>query len=323
MKNKVAAIVVTYNRKELLVECLKALLSQTRPVDSIYILDNASTDGTPEYLLKNGFIDQVLSPDKEPLETVKKTITSEVHYVRMHENAGGAGGFHEGIKRSYDAGFDWLWLMDDDGYPAKDQLFELLEKSIKNSLYFSGPIVIDRDNERILAFRSSAIQNVTDTVEHIKTHAKDDIVYNCIYPFNGTLISRRVVEQIGNIKKEMFIWGDEKEYVLRAESNNIQIGTIITAVHWHPAREGNRVEVLFNLLGKVAVRTDSNATIYYRNLGYQHAKYFGAGKQIKTLIKHTVYFLVNLKFNVKGLKDFYRYYFDGLTDRYCLPPKRK
>jgi len=330
MKNKVAAIVVTYNRKEFLVECLKALLNQTRPVDSIYILDNASTDGTPEYLLEKGFIDKVLCSYKEPLETVSiiksrllPDIPIEVHYVRMHENLGGAGGFYEGIKRGYDAGFDWLWLMDDDGYPAKDQLFELLDKSIKNELYFSGPVVIDRDNEQMLAFRSSAIYNVTDTVEHIKTQAKKDIVYNCIYPFNGTLVSRGVVDKIGNIKKEMFIWGDEKEYVLRAEFNNIQIGTIITAVHWHPAREGNRVKVLFDFLGKVAVRTDSNATIYYRNLGYQHAKYFGARKQIKTLIKHTVYFLVNLKFNIKGLKDFYRYYFDGATDRYCLPPKRK
>ncbi len=330
IKNKVAAIVVTYNRKKLLVECLNALLNQTRPVESIYILDNASTDGTPEYLLEKGFSDSIISSFKEPLESIKTLksplfpdTTIEVHYVRMHENTGGAGGFHEGIKRSYDAGFDWLWLMDDDGCPAKDQLLELLDKSIKNDLFFSGPIVVDKDNEQMLAFRSSGTFNVTDTVEHIKTYAKNGVIYNCIYPFNGTLVSRRVVDKIGNVKKEMFIWGDEKEYVLRAESSDIQIGTITTAVHWHPAREGNRVKVLFDFLGKVAVRTDKNATIYYRNLGYQHAKYFGVGKQLKTLIKHTVYFLVNLKFNVKGLADFYRYYFDGATDRYCLPPRRK
>ena len=46
-KEKIAAVVVTYNRKELLFQCLDALLKQTYPLDAIYIIDNASTDGTP------------------------------------------------------------------------------------------------------------------------------------------------------------------------------------------------------------------------------------------------------------------------------------
>ena len=49
-KNTICAVVVTYNRKKLLGECLDALLHQTRPLDSIIVIDNASTDGTYEYL---------------------------------------------------------------------------------------------------------------------------------------------------------------------------------------------------------------------------------------------------------------------------------
>lgn len=48
-KEKIAAVVVTYNRKELIGECLDAILLQTYPVDSIILIDNASTDGTPEF----------------------------------------------------------------------------------------------------------------------------------------------------------------------------------------------------------------------------------------------------------------------------------
>ena len=47
---KVSAVVVTFNRKELLIECLEALRRQTRPLDALYIIDNASTDGTEELL---------------------------------------------------------------------------------------------------------------------------------------------------------------------------------------------------------------------------------------------------------------------------------
>ncbi|MCD6105633.1 MAG: glycosyltransferase, partial [Thermosipho sp. (in: Bacteria)] len=43
-KETVCAVVVTYNRKELLLECLEALRKQTRPLDAIYLIDNASTD---------------------------------------------------------------------------------------------------------------------------------------------------------------------------------------------------------------------------------------------------------------------------------------
>jgi GT2 family glycosyltransferase len=55
MKNKetVCAVVVTYNRKELLIECLDALCKQTRPIDAMYIIDNFSNDGTAELLLEN------------------------------------------------------------------------------------------------------------------------------------------------------------------------------------------------------------------------------------------------------------------------------
>ena len=53
-RDSVCAVVVTYNRKELLIECLKALKNQSRHLNAIYIVDNASTDGTPELLVENG-----------------------------------------------------------------------------------------------------------------------------------------------------------------------------------------------------------------------------------------------------------------------------
>ena len=49
---KIVAVVVTYNRKKLLLECLNALFGQTNPLDEIVVLDNASTDGTKQELQK-------------------------------------------------------------------------------------------------------------------------------------------------------------------------------------------------------------------------------------------------------------------------------
>ena len=107
MGERVCAVIVTYNRKALLKECLEAVLAQTRPPDHVLVVDNASTDGTAE-MLREEF--------------------PQVEVLRLPENQGGAGGFHEGMKRAYEEGFDWLWLMDDDTIPRPEALEALLER---------------------------------------------------------------------------------------------------------------------------------------------------------------------------------------------------
>lgn len=100
--NTVCAVVVTYNRKNLLLECLEAIRRQTRPVDAIYIIDNASTDGTPEVLKENGYIPELppfnLSEPYEIEHKISNLVDGNpinVFYVRMYENTGSAGGFYE------------------------------------------------------------------------------------------------------------------------------------------------------------------------------------------------------------------------------------
>lgn len=93
---KVCAVVVTYNRKELLLECLDAILKQTSSIDKLLVIDNNSTDGTEDTLREKQYLG-------------KKVI----QYVKLPENIGGAGGFCEGIRRAKDYNPDWsgLWTM--------------------------------------------------------------------------------------------------------------------------------------------------------------------------------------------------------------------
>lgn len=100
----VAAFVLTRNRKELLVECLWALVPQA---DVVVVLDNASSDGTRELLEAEGLLERV-------------------RYHRSEQNTGGAGGFRRGVELALATGAEWLWLMDDDAEPAPDALSTLL-----------------------------------------------------------------------------------------------------------------------------------------------------------------------------------------------------
>jgi GT2 family glycosyltransferase len=191
---KVATIVVTRNRKQLLLECLSGILNQTRPVDRIYIVDNASSDGTGQRLREAGFL-------RNPV----------VEYLQLEKNVGGAGGFSVGLERAYRDGYDWFWLMDDDVEPFPDGLAELLKFR-----RVSGCIHGRRKNPDgtptpwgvIFYERTVTTKEIPDS----QFEADLDTRKVNIGCFEGMLISRDVVSQIGFPDPAFFIAWDDTFY---------------------------------------------------------------------------------------------------------------
>lgn len=134
---KGVAIVVTYNRKEKLSKCIDCLLDQTVALDRIFVVNNASTDGTEELL-----------------ENVCRR-TDKIVFHTLEENTGGSGGFYHGIKWAYDEGANWIWGMDDDAFPNNDALEKILierEQETSLSAYWSNPnkdIFFDSNKKKV------------------------------------------------------------------------------------------------------------------------------------------------------------------------------
>lgn len=104
-REKIAAVIVTYNRLEKLKKAIASILDQD--IDYVVVLNNKSTDDTQDWL------------ESEALKD------SRLKVLYLEENTGGAGGFHYGSKwacENTDAG--WLVLFDDDAYPQE----ELIER---------------------------------------------------------------------------------------------------------------------------------------------------------------------------------------------------
>ena len=223
---RVCAVVVTFNRQQLLGDCLRALKEQTRGVDKILVVDNASTDGTREMLARE-------FPD--------------VPVLALSKNIGGAGGFYEGMKQAMEEGFDWLWLMDDDGRPARDCLQQLLDHAEQNDILV--PLQQDSDGR---AYGFSVWRNrqsdVTDAVSKGQEFAHDVPIFH----FVGPLISRALVEKIGLPRAEFFIWFDDIEYALRAHHRGgARVKFVPGAVFFHDFG-GNARTVHF--LGRPSIR---------------------------------------------------------------------
>ena len=199
---RICAVVVTFNRKALLEECLTALLNQTRRLDEIIVVDNASTDGTDE---------------------IMKTEFAGITYVKLGENIGGAGGFHEGMKLAYEKGYDWIWVMDDDAIPKADALQRLLDcpMRIQEKVYVLASAVLNCDETIFLAHRrlfdaKAMTEKIIDASKYEQDYFQMDTA-----SFVGFLVSHKAIEQIGLPLKEMFIYFDDTEYSLRIRKKGI------------------------------------------------------------------------------------------------------
>ena len=197
-KETVCAVVVTYNRKNLLLECLEALLKQTRPPDEIIVIDNASIDGT-DHIIRSEF--------------------PQVTYIRLPKNTGGAGGFYEGIKLACEKRYDWVWVMDDDAIPMPDALEKLLTSlNLCNDcvgLLCSNVIWMDGYPHIMNVPQiSTLIPSKEGTVPFNQLINYGLIrIYAC--SFVSVLISSVAINTVGLPIKEMFIYGDDIEFTNR------------------------------------------------------------------------------------------------------------
>jgi GT2 family glycosyltransferase len=191
---RVVAAVVTRDRRDLLAGCLTALRRQTRPPDAIYVFDNASTDGSREFL------------ESERGLTV----------LRSAVNVGGAGGFHALLERSVADGFDWVWLLDDDSEPRPDALARLLIALTDyppGSLSVLASKVVWTDG-RVHPMNLVGPRFGSDrdffyaSVEHGHLSIRTASFVSCA-------IHRDAVLRHGLPCQEYFLWNDDTEYTAR------------------------------------------------------------------------------------------------------------
>lgn len=278
----VTAIVVTFNHRELLEECLESLTKSDSKVDNIIVVDNDSTDGTNEFM---------------------KSVENEVIiYKKLDENIGGAGGFNKGIAEATKLDNEYIWIMDDDSMVQNDSLSALLEAAevLEDDFGFLSSDVVWTDG-------TPSKMNVPKPVTVWNEFSAQGLVKVERGTFVSMLTRKSVVKQVGLPIKEFFIWNDDTEYSLRI-SQKFSCYYVEKSVVLHKMAENHGVNI---------VKEESRIPRYF--YGYRNRYYIARKLGYKEKARYYSNFLLNLyrvifkaKFKSKKLGVMFKGYFSGL-----------
>lgn len=200
--NKVEVVVVTYNRKRLLMRCLEALMKQTVKLHRVIVVDNASTDGT------NDIMDDYL-----------RRYHGVIEYIRLDSNTGGSGGFAAGFQHALlTPDWDWLMVMDDDAAPEPAYTEKLLKqaemhpsvKSLIGTEYVGDTEQIAFGGRRVIDKKRTMRTCIVPKSAYKKSEFWVDTAV-----FVGLMMHKDVVTRAGCPDTSFFIYYDDTDYCFR------------------------------------------------------------------------------------------------------------
>jgi rhamnopyranosyl-N-acetylglucosaminyl-diphospho-decaprenol beta-1,3/1,4-galactofuranosyltransferase len=197
----VVAVIVTYNRRDLVLEALAAVRAQQRPPDEVIVVDNASADGTADAV---------------------RTAFPDVKLAELGSNYGGAGGFAYGMAAALADGADLIWVMDDDTIPEPGALAALL--AARTCYSGRAPAIVA---STVLWTDGRPHPMNTPRAKPMATAAERTAAAACgcvpirSASFVSVLADAAECRSRGLPKADFFLWNDDFEFTTRLLRHNV------------------------------------------------------------------------------------------------------
>lgn len=261
---KLAIVVVTYKRQQLLTTLFDSILASTKAPWRIVIVDNENSRETEGMV--GDFSDRITGQWGKTVADAEGN-QNRVVYVPMTENSGGSGGFSKGVETAYGLGAEWFWIMDDD-VAIEPQGMERLEKWTDSHEVIQGQRYDYDGGPFYWQYHFVVPLGIPDPIAPSGFGSAGYKVMNTAC-FEGGLFKRSVVQKIGLPDKCFFIYWDDTLYGYLASKVTNPI--IIPDFVMRRTREINN----FDIAGVRQLNSTSDMNRYYimRNRGYM-ARYF-------------------------------------------------
>jgi len=235
---KVSIIILNWNGWQDTLECLDSLAKIDYPNYEIIVVDNGSID---ESLAK-------LKVQNEKL----KIANQNFKIIENKENLGFAGGNNVGIKYALKNGADYILLLNNDTLVEPDFLSELVKIGENDKkIGLIGPKIYFylSDKPPRVWFAGGKINWLKTRGSHLKygqadeeykilgslSHQKTDYLTGCCL-----LIKVEVIEKIGVLSEDYFLYYEDTDYCLRAQESGWQCVYAPYAAIWHKISQSSK-----------------------------------------------------------------------------------
>jgi GT2 family glycosyltransferase len=215
---KVAVIILNWNGKEDTAECLGSLRAITYPDYEVLVVDNASSDGSSEYLRER-------FPDLKIIEN--------------KENIGFSAGNNVGIEQALANGAEYVLLLNNDTVVDPIFLNRLVGVAESDaSIGIVGPRMYYYTPRDMLYYAGATINWYTGRTKHTGIKKADRGQYNTIKDTDfiagaAMLVKRKVIDAIGMLPMEYFLQYEDIDYSVNARRHGYRLVYVPDARIWH------------------------------------------------------------------------------------------
>jgi len=216
---KVAVIVLNWNGLDLTLDCLESLLATTWPNLDVYLVDNASSDGS--------------------VEAVQEKYAGRVKIIVNGTNLGFAGGNNIGIDRALNDGADYVLLLNNDTVVAPGMVGHMADLLVQNpEAGIAGPKIYYHNPPDQIWFAGGEVFLARAIARHIGIREKDTGQYDTLketdYITGCALIARReVFERIGKLDPVYVAYFEDTDFCMRARRAGYKIYYVPAGKVWH------------------------------------------------------------------------------------------
>lgn len=215
----VAVIITAWNQLEKTTACLQTVLALDYPAFDVFLVDNGS------------------SP---PLRPLLEAQFPSLNYLTLAQNVGFAGGYNAGLKTALaHQNYAYFWLLNNDTLCDPHALTALVETmSARPELGLAtAKIYYAHEPQRLWTAGANYHPLLLELVQDVKgeldrgqwPHPRPVE----FAPFCAILLRRTVVEEVGLLDEQYFLYYEDMDYCRRAMRQGQQIAMLPQAVVWH------------------------------------------------------------------------------------------
>jgi GT2 family glycosyltransferase len=212
---RIAVLVLNWNGLSDTLACLESLTQVTSPPLHIFVIDNHSSE-SPEPLFDR---------------------FRQVIPLRNSSNLGYAGGNNVGFHHACTAGFDYIWVLNNDTRVAPDALIKMAEALDRDPGLgaVSNLILYMSDAEERVWYAGGILEQGLSRHRgmgwlrsQLSSESGTDFLSGCSF-----LIRRQVIEQVGGFDERYFCYAEDVDLSVRICQHGWRLGYVPDAVVWH------------------------------------------------------------------------------------------